>query len=430
MKKLFVSNLFLILNLFIFVNFTYALSPLPKNSYLRFGDNMRQVKILQEILNSNSLTKVTEEGAGSPGQENWYFGKLTENAVKKFQEKYGLEVTGKIDFKTWKKINEYVQGGGEVQTNTDTNNSTLQEKINNADEKRKSLNEQNKKDFEEAKKLKAEKDKENKELAEASKKGFFENLMEKTTSFFSSKNTPPVSDNPYLNNNNASPTNVSTNPNQNQSQNPSIFNQPFGAGSPFATQQPQQQPNLLNRLMQGLTQPNVQPRPQQTPRNINDLLDQSTQWAPCEPMKGQGEGVLVGGGQGGGCGRGSYFGHRLDGTYDSQDNGLGCYKGEGGRYNTRTEEGIALPVWLQQQMFGSSGPGASATPGCGGWVEVTNPDNGKCIKFRIVDSGPQTGTGRIIDFTGTACNRIGCVTDRKYCFRKAADQSVVNNDKN
>ena len=95
LKKIKICAIFLICS-----SSVHALSNLPKNSYLRFGDNMRQVKILQEILNSNSGTQVAQEGPGSPGFENWYFGKKTEVAVKKFQEKYGLEVTGKIDFKT------------------------------------------------------------------------------------------------------------------------------------------------------------------------------------------------------------------------------------------------------------------------------------------------------------------------------------------
>ncbi len=103
MKKYFSILLFL----FVF-NFSLALSPLPKNAYLRAGDEQKEVLILQQILNSDPDTVITKTGAGSPGKETWFFGAYTTSALKKFQEKYGLEITGQIDFKTWSKINQYV----------------------------------------------------------------------------------------------------------------------------------------------------------------------------------------------------------------------------------------------------------------------------------------------------------------------------------
>jgi peptidoglycan hydrolase-like protein with peptidoglycan-binding domain len=103
MKK----NFSILLFLFVF-NFSYALSPLPKNAYLRAGDEQKEVLILQQILNSDADTLITKTGAGSPGKETWFFGAYTTSALKKFQEKYGLEITGQIDFKTWNKINQYV----------------------------------------------------------------------------------------------------------------------------------------------------------------------------------------------------------------------------------------------------------------------------------------------------------------------------------
>lgn len=106
MKKSFFVVLFLLIT-----NFSYALSTLPKYAYLRYGDNQKEVLTLQLILNSDSDTKITDTGVGSPGHETWYFGKLTEEALKSFQEKYGLEITGQIDFKTWQKLNSYAIEG-------------------------------------------------------------------------------------------------------------------------------------------------------------------------------------------------------------------------------------------------------------------------------------------------------------------------------
>ncbi len=65
---------------------------------LSFSDNLSlgsvgpSVLELQKMLNRDADTKVSEVGAGSPGQESSFFGKATYRAVIKFQEKYSSEV--------------------------------------------------------------------------------------------------------------------------------------------------------------------------------------------------------------------------------------------------------------------------------------------------------------------------------------------------
>ncbi len=60
---------------------------------LQLGMTHKDVKKLQETLNKLGF-KIAESGAGSPGSETEFFGRLTLNAVKKFQTAHNLPTTG------------------------------------------------------------------------------------------------------------------------------------------------------------------------------------------------------------------------------------------------------------------------------------------------------------------------------------------------
>lgn len=70
-----------------------AVSPVF-SKILKLGVTSPDVKRLQQLLNSDPDTKITESGSGSPGKESEYFGSLTERALQKFQAKHGLVSSG------------------------------------------------------------------------------------------------------------------------------------------------------------------------------------------------------------------------------------------------------------------------------------------------------------------------------------------------
>lgn len=60
------------------------------------GASNSDVKRLQQLLNSDTDTRIAENGAGSAGNETNFFGLMTEKAVQKFQMKHGV-VSGPSD---------------------------------------------------------------------------------------------------------------------------------------------------------------------------------------------------------------------------------------------------------------------------------------------------------------------------------------------
>lgn len=92
------------------------------NSSLSKGMSNADVKRLQQLLNSDPDTQIADSGTGSPGNETERFGLLTEKAVQKFQEKYGLAKEGDPGYgsvgpKTRAKLNELF-GGSKPSSNS------------------------------------------------------------------------------------------------------------------------------------------------------------------------------------------------------------------------------------------------------------------------------------------------------------------------
>ena len=59
---------------------------------LKLGDTGGDVVVLQQILNRDPETRVTDSGPGSAGDETSYFGELTRQAVIRLQNKYQAEI--------------------------------------------------------------------------------------------------------------------------------------------------------------------------------------------------------------------------------------------------------------------------------------------------------------------------------------------------
>jgi peptidoglycan hydrolase-like protein with peptidoglycan-binding domain len=89
-------------------------------SALAKGKTHSDVKALQQVLNSDSDTMISDSGTGSPGNETDFYGAMTEKAVQKFQQKYGIAVPGDPGYgavgpKTRAKINELFGAQGSME---------------------------------------------------------------------------------------------------------------------------------------------------------------------------------------------------------------------------------------------------------------------------------------------------------------------------
>lgn len=72
-----------------------------KTILLQYGDTGKEVEKAQKLL----------QKAGSTIQVNGVFSIGMTSAVKAFQKRSGLKITGVIDDRTWEKLNEKKPGG-------------------------------------------------------------------------------------------------------------------------------------------------------------------------------------------------------------------------------------------------------------------------------------------------------------------------------
>lgn len=97
---------------------------------MKQGSTLTDVKYLQEILNSDIRTAITDTGFGSPGNETTYFGEKTKNAVIRFQELYAADIltpngltqgTGFVGQSTRNKLNSLIET---INTSNSTENAS------------------------------------------------------------------------------------------------------------------------------------------------------------------------------------------------------------------------------------------------------------------------------------------------------------------
>jgi peptidoglycan hydrolase-like protein with peptidoglycan-binding domain len=124
-QKTYIRNTFFIFGLLILTlgyftifNKGQAAQDYPFYRYLSMGSQGDDVKILQQVLNTDPRTQVARSGAGSPGRETNLYGGLTRQAVIKFQQLNddtvrqngaGVFYSGALDDRTRAQLNDYVE---------------------------------------------------------------------------------------------------------------------------------------------------------------------------------------------------------------------------------------------------------------------------------------------------------------------------------
>lgn len=94
-----------------------VVNELQRNTFtasLYRGMNHLEIRLLQQVLNRDPETAVALAGDGAPGFETEFFGGKTEDAVKRFQQKYNIATPtdpgfGRVGPKTRAKLKEFIQ---------------------------------------------------------------------------------------------------------------------------------------------------------------------------------------------------------------------------------------------------------------------------------------------------------------------------------
>lgn len=369
-------------------NSLFGLTPLPQNSYLQYKDNLKEVKILQEILNSDPDTLVTDSGAGSPGRENWFFGRLTEDAVKRYQIKNDLTPSGKVDFKTLRKLNAFVNGSL-ISTNTNSNQTAIKKDLININEDKRN---EIKKDLEE-----------NIYLNNTNSNPYTD---EPTNANLSTINTPPTSTKTLLQQlldkyTNYFNPNSTTNLNTNNTPTQDIYSNSYSSKTPYYNPQSgnySSNPSSSAGQSQSSQSANPYLGNAVSPYGQTPFSDAFNNGLPAGP-KGPGIESSAGKisrdrGDIGQC-RATSFAHATlaEGCVADRSDQQNNQKAASGQILSRT--GVPAIPAVALPKSGSMGDA----------VEVKDLSTGKCKAFPLLDRGPGAGPlskGVCIDLTGSA----------------------------
>jgi hypothetical protein len=343
----------------------------------------------------------------------------TFEALKRFQQKHNLDVTGKVDLKTWKKLNEVAVG-----------NITSQEIINSSelDESKEDVQTTSKKLSEPEENIYLGKNTPNKYSDTTPKSEDPEKEIKPTQATPTPATTKTYLDlilSKYLSyldvlkNKNTQETNPqTTEPNQFIPQSPNPYFQPAppaaGGGPGGASMGGMSGPSGFGGTGGGI--------PQSSPMgNFMQGLQRSLggNETPYSGPALETSRLTSGDGNGNGFGKvlTTSFGHNKNNSPDSGDNGKpfcdgSCSTRKGGK----CEKVVSLKGSLIRKIFGiNSGStskdlrdlAANRSKFCGKEVEVVNPTTKKCGVYPLYEVGPQEQLTQSMDLTGTIWQEVG-----------------------
>jgi hypothetical protein len=380
MKKIFLTLIFIFST-----TYTFALTPLPRYAYLQLGDNQREVVLLQQILNSDPDTQIASDGVGSPGQENWYFGKLTEAALKKFQAKYKLDTTGRIDYKTWNALNNYINNQSPTSTTPSRTIPDKQQPTSPATYSAPSKPTEAKAS-----------------TTPITGNNLLDSILSKYSSLFSNFGTSGANS-AYLV---SSPTYSAQTPYYNSATGQYQSSQPAISGSAPVSSSAGGLSPYSNSNNFG------NPYSQYLPYSGQNNGQQSYQGPPIEGVRWNGDGN----GNGFGETLTTVYGHERNGSPDKGDNGQPfCQSSCSTRKGGPCEKVVSLKGSVIRKIFGIN-PGstsentkdlyAAKNKFCKTEIEVVYPQKKTCGVYVLFEVGPKETLPQSMDLTGTAWNQL------------------------